>query len=70
MDPALLWLWLWLAATAMIRPLPWEPPYTTGVPLKRQKGQKKKNHRVTETVLPYKIFAYLHMKTDTKNDFY
>ena len=26
-DPALLWLWRRLAATALIQPLAWEPPY-------------------------------------------
>ena len=36
-DLALLWLWCRLAATAPIGPLPWEPPYTTGAALKRQK---------------------------------
>ena len=30
------------AATALIRPLAWEPPYTTGVALKIQKKKKKK----------------------------
>ena len=39
-DPALLWLWRRLAATALIRPLAWEPPYATGAALKRQKDQK------------------------------
>ena len=34
-------LWLWLAAIAPMRTLAWEPPYSTGVPLKRQKDQKK-----------------------------
>ena len=29
-DPALLWLWCRPAATALIRPLVWEPPYATG----------------------------------------
>ena len=42
-DLALLWLWLWLAATALIRPLAWEPPYATGVALKRQKTKKNYN---------------------------
>ena len=37
LDPTLLWLWHRLAATASIRPLAWEPPYTLGVALKRQK---------------------------------
>ena len=36
-DPALLWLWRRLVATAPILPLAWEPPYATGVALKRQK---------------------------------
>ena len=29
-DPALLWLWHRLAATALIQPLAWEPPYAAG----------------------------------------
>ena len=36
-DPALLWLWCRPAATVLIRPLAWEPPYTVGPALKRQK---------------------------------
>ena len=36
-DLALLWLWCRPAAVALIRPLAWEPPYTAGVALKRQK---------------------------------
>jgi len=31
LDPALLWLWCRLAATALIRPLAWEPPYAMEV---------------------------------------
>ena len=42
-DLVLLWLWCRLAATAVIRPLPWEPPYAMGVALKGQKDKKKKN---------------------------
>ena len=34
-DPAL--LWHRSAATALIRPIAWEPPYAIGVALKRQK---------------------------------
>ena len=44
-DPAWLWLWRRLVATALIRPLAWEPPCATGVALekaKRQKDKKKK----------------------------
>ena len=36
-DPALLWLWCRLGATALIRPLAWEPPYAAGAALKKKK---------------------------------
>ena len=41
-DLALLWLWCWLEATALIRPLPWEPPHAAGTALKGEKDPKKK----------------------------
>ena len=41
-DMVLLWLWRRPAATALIRPLGWEPPYATGVALEMAKRQKKK----------------------------
>ena len=41
LDPALLWLWRGPAATAMIGPLAWEPPYAAVVALEMQKDQKK-----------------------------
>ena len=44
-DPVLLWLWCRLAATAPIRPLAWEPPYTEGVALKSKKI-KIKNKKI------------------------
>ena len=37
LDPSLPWLWCRPAATAVIKPLPWELPYAMGVALKRQK---------------------------------
>ena len=37
LDPELLWLWQRPAATALIQPLDWEPPYATGAAIKRQK---------------------------------
>ena len=40
LDLALLWLWCRLAATALIRPLAWKPPYAVGMALKRQKDKK------------------------------
>ena len=43
LDPALLWLWRSLSATALIRPLAWEPPYAMGLALEKAKRPKKKN---------------------------
>ena len=43
---ALLWLWHRPAAIAPIRSAAWEPPYATGVALrKRQKKKKKKRKK-------------------------
>ena len=39
-DPALLWLWCRPAATALIGPLAWEPPYATGAALEKDKKKK------------------------------
>jgi len=59
-DPALLWLWCRLTATALIRPLAWEPPYAVGAALEKAKRQKKKKRkekkgRGLETVFGNKI---------------
>ena len=35
-DPAVLWLWCRLAATALIKPPAWEPPYAADAALKRK----------------------------------
>ena len=40
-DLALLWLWHRLAATALIRPLAWEPPYAADATLKKKRQQQK-----------------------------
>ena len=37
LDLALLWLWCRPPATSHIRPLAWEPPYASGVALKKIK---------------------------------
>ena len=36
------------AATALIGPLAWEPPYATGVALKRQKTKNKTKQKQTK----------------------
>ena len=41
LDPVLLWLWHRLVTTALTGLLAWEPPYTAGAALKRQKDKKK-----------------------------
>ena len=61
-DPVLLWLWCRLAATALIRPLAWEPPYTVGVALKKKKKLKsnqgkKKNKDKNEDVLLNRLYS-------------
>ena len=40
-DCALLWLWYRPEATALIRPLAWDPPYASGVALKNKNKHKK-----------------------------
>ena len=40
LDLALLWLWRRSVATALNRPLAWEPPYAVGAALKKKKLQK------------------------------
>ena len=41
LDPKLLWPWHRPAATALIRPLAWEPPYATGATLGKTKRKKE-----------------------------
>ena len=48
LDPSLLWLWCRLAATVLVQPLAWEPPYVVGATLKRQKKRKKKKRKAKE----------------------
>ena len=36
----LLWLWCGTAATALIHPLAWEPPYAAGIALKKKKKRQ------------------------------
>ena len=62
----LMWLWLWcrLAAGAPIGPLAWEPPYATGVGLKRKKKKKqrhlsKKTSRFLLCLISQKQVIYL-----------
>ena len=44
-DLALQWLWCRPAATALIRPLAWQPPNAAGAALKRQKQKQTKTKK-------------------------
>ena len=41
----LLWLWRRPAATALIRPIAWEPPSRNGKKTKKKKKKKKKERK-------------------------
>ena len=45
--PELLWLWRGSVATALIRPLAWEPSYATGAALEMAKWPKQTNKKQT-----------------------
>ena len=61
LDPVLLWLWRKPAATAPIRPLAQEPPYSAGAALEKiQKKKKKKRKKETA-----QSFSWPHLKTST-----
>ena len=61
-DPVLLWLWRRLVATALIRPLAWEPPYAAGAALEKGKKTKKKKiikeHSGQEAVFSKVMFPF------------
>ena len=48
LDLALLWLWCRLAATALIRPIAWEPPYAMGAALEKTKMKTRKNLKLQD----------------------
>ena len=62
-HPALLWLWWRPAATALIRPLAWEPPYATRMAhemAKRQKkGKKRKGKKPQALLAKYRLGNYI-----------
>ena len=47
LDATLLWLRCRPAATVLIGPLAWEPPYAMGVVLKDQKKKEKKENAIS-----------------------
>ena len=47
-DPTLLWLWCRPVATALIRPLAWEPPYAAAAALEKAEKKKKKRYSLKQ----------------------
>ena len=57
-DLALLWLWLRPGATALIRPLAWEPPYAVGAALeKTKKDIPPKNNLTAVAWVPTEVWV-------------
>ena len=63
-EPALLWLWHRLVAITLIGPVAWEPPYATGVALKRPKTKKKKKKKKRKKGLVYFLLLVAKVITD------
>ena len=63
-DLALLWLWRRPVATALIRPLAWEPPCAAGAAHEIAKRQKKKS-KLTDNQERQKHIARFLMDTST-----
>ena len=61
LDPMLLWLWHRLAATALIRPLAWEPPYAMSADPRKDKKKKKKDLAIfpPNIIIKGNIFLFL-----------
>ena len=69
LDPTLLWLWHRLAATALIRPQAWKPPYTKGaaliqslaqeLPYTAGVAQEKKKKKTLGDIFPQCLFILL-----------
>ena len=49
----MLWLWCRPAATALIRPLAWEPPYAAGAAVEKTKKKKKKKKKKNLTAVAW-----------------
>ena len=64
-DLVLLWLWLRPATTALIRPLPWELPYTAGAAPKRPKKKKKKKGTFSKYYIENIVTAPIHSDLST-----
>ena len=66
-DPVWLWLWQRPVATALIRPLAWEPPCAMGAALEKAKRQKKKKKKVGHR--KFVIFVNIIINMEKRNYF-
>ena len=67
----MLWLWHRPEATALIRPLAWEPPYAGGTALERQKTKdKKKKKRKKNLRIILKLKNHKITDLDNKDIFF
>ena len=57
LGPALLWFWRMPPATALIRPLAWDPPYAAGVAL--EKKDEKQTNKQTKNSFFTPIFLMI-----------
>ena len=62
LDLVLLWLWCRPAATALIRPLAWEPPYAEGAGLGKAKKKEDKKQTNKQTKKQLLVFMLHHYK--------
>ena len=67
-DPALLWLWCRLAATALIRPLAWEPLYAAGAALWKGRKKKQKQKKQTKKKPKLKLMSNLSLTVSSTVD--
>ena len=68
-DPTLLWLWSRPVATALIRPLAWEPPYAMEAAQEKAKRQKKKLKQETALIeRDHLVFFLIHSTSDPSAD--
>ena len=69
-GPLLLWLWCRLAVVALIRPPTWEPPYASGVALKRSKKKKKLSFSSGRLkMLPRSVFIFIQFRIHSNFSF-
>ena len=62
LDLALLWLWSRPAVVAPIPPLAWEPPYATGLALKRKTERKRKEKHKRVSIFTFGCWEWLLAK--------